>query len=209
VAVNDTFFFTAQGTWQGRNIVHTLHFRQGTVTPVLDPAQELINAWQAACQVAWLGIHPPTYSLVRLTAQRICGSLPLPSRVEEGVGLAGTRTVSTDILPPWMAIAVNESTGRAGRRWHGRFFLTGGEEADVQQENFVAGASAWLGRAQAYVTALGTTFIGDVTTKPWVLVVHSRKEFDTTPGAQCQDTSSAVTSLGIVSRLTTQRSRRA
>lgn len=209
MAVNDTYFFTAQGLWQGRNIVHTLHFRQGDASVTLDPAQELINAWQASSQSAWLAIHPSTYTLVRLTAQRICGSLPLPSRIEEGVGAPGTRVISTDALTPWHAICVNMASGRAGHRWHGRFFVSGGSEGDVSGENFTAGGTAWLGTVSAYVATLTTAFVGDPLTKDWCLVVHSRKHAKENPGLNCQDTSSPVTALSVVTRLTTQRGRRA
>jgi hypothetical protein len=209
VAINDTYFFTVQGTLQGRNIVHTQHFRELAGPIVGNPAADLINAWQAACQTAWLAAHPTNYSLVRITAQRICGSLPLPSRVEEGVGTPGTRVLSGDALPPWLAICVNESTGLAGKRWHGRFFMSGGSEGDVAGETFTPGGTAWLGTVTAYVTALGTRFVNQAVPVNWELVLHSRAEAAQFPAKQCTETSTPVTGLGVVSRLTSQRSRRA
>lgn len=208
MAVNDTYFFTAQGTYQGRNYVHTLHFRQGEVVPPGNPSQALIDAWQTACQSSWLAIHPSGYQLVRLTAQRICGSPPLPSRVEEGVGLPGTRSVVTQLLPPWLAVAVNESTGLAGKSRHGRFFISGGGEADVNGEQLETGAGTWIAAINAYVAALTAFSVGTIATEDWVLVVHSRKLADI-PGTQCNVSSEPVTALGVVARLTTQRSRRA
>ena len=209
MAINDTYFFTCQGTYQGRNYVHTLHFRE-LVGPISgNPAQDLINTWQAACQSAWLGIHPATYTLVRLTAQRICGTKPLPARVEEGVGAVGLRSPSGELLPAWLAIAVNESTGLAGKRWHGRFFISGGAETDINGETLLPGGSTWLQATTTYVSALSTRFVNQAVPLNWDLVVHSRKEFETNPGAQCTETSTSVTGLGIVSRLTSQRSRRA
>jgi hypothetical protein len=208
MAVNDTYFFTAQGLLAGRNYVHTLHFREGLTTPGGNPAQALINEWQAACQTAWLAAHTNAYQLVRLTAQRICGSPPLPSRVEEGVGLVGTRTATGDPLAPWLAIAVNEATGLAGKSRHGRFFMSGGYENDVTGENLVTGANQWVTLATAYVTALTTAFVLPADPFDFELVVHSRKLADI-PGTQCNVSSEPVTTLGLVSRLTTQRSRRA
>lgn len=209
MAINDTYFFTAQGTLGGRNYIHTLHFRE-LVGPISgNPAQDLINTWQAACQTTWMGAHPAAYTLVRLTAQRICGSVPLPSRVEEGVGSAGTRAITGEALPPWLSIAVNESTGLAGKRWHGRFFLSGGMEGDVVGETLLTGAGIWLTTVNAYITALSTRFVNQAVPLNWELVVHSRKQADETPGAQCTQTSTPVTAIGVVARLTTQRSRRA
>lgn len=209
MALNDTFFFTVQGTLAGRNIVHTLHFREWGAPIVGNPAQDLINTWQSSCQTPWLAIYPSAYSLVRITAQRICGSLPLPSRVEEGVGAAGTRTASTDLLAPWLAVAVNESSGLAGKRWHGRFFLSGGIEGDINGETLITSAGFWYQAIVGYVNALTSAFIDPAAPDLWQLVVHSRKEAEEHPTYQCQQTSTPVTSLGIVARLTSQRSRRA
>lgn len=210
MAVNDTYFFTAQGTLGGRSYVHTLHFRE-LVGPITgNPSVDLINTWQAACQTQWLAAHPASYTLVRLTAQRICGSPPLPARVEEGVGAVGSRSpVNTgDLLPPWIAVAVNEATGLAGKSRHGRFFMSGGGESDVNGETLTTGGSTWITAIQNYVTALGTRFVQQAVPLNWDLVVHSRTLADI-PGTQCTVSSEPVTSLGIVSRLTTQRSRRA
>jgi hypothetical protein len=209
LALNDTYFFTCQGTLSGRNYVHTLHFRElaGPITG--NPAQDLINTWQTACQTQWIAAHPPAYTLVRLTAQRICGTLPLPSRVEEGVGAVGVRPIATDLLPPWLAICVNESTGLAGKRWHGRFFISGGAEADIVGETLNTAANTWLATTTAYVAALSTRFVNQAVPLNWELVTHSRMEQKEHPSFQCTQTSTPVTGLGIVTRLTSQRSRRA
>lgn len=209
MALNDTYFFTVQGTLGGRNYVHTLHFREILAAVGVNPSQDLIDTWQSACQAAWLAAHPNGYLLVRLTAQRICGTPPLPSRVEEGVGLTGTRSSGTlgEPLAPWLAIAVNEATGLAGRSRHGRFFMSGGGESDVTGETLTTGGTSWLGYIQAYVNALTTEFIAGPPTA-WQLVVHSPK-LAKVPGTQCNVSSEPVTALGIVSRLTSQRSRRA
>jgi len=210
VAPNETFFFTVQGQYQGRAYVHTLHFREILPSVGVNPAQDLIDKWQSACQTTWLLAHPPSYTMTRLTAQKICGTPPLPARVEEGSGLVGTRNVGTmgELLPGWLSIAVNESTNLAGRRRHGRFFLSGGGENDIIGETLRNSAGDWLPVVTAYVSALSTRFVGPTAPTDWQLVVHSRKEAEI-PGKQCQDSSAPVTALGIVSRLTTQRSRRA
>jgi hypothetical protein len=210
VAINDTYFFTCQGTLSGRNYVHTLHFREGATVPLGNPAQDLINTWQTSCQTPWLAIHPAAYTLVRLTAQKVCGALPLPSRVEEGVGAVGTRVTgsSSGVLAPWLCIAVNEATGLAGKSRHGRFFVSGGYEDDIVGETLATGAGSWLATTQLYLTALTTAFVAPADPFKFTLVVHSRTLADV-PGTQCQNSSEPVTSLGAVARLTTQRSRRA
>lgn len=210
MAINDTYYFTAQGTLGGRSYIHTLHFRELVGPIVGNPSQDLINTWQAACQAQWLAAHPTVYTLVRLTAQRICGSPPLPSRVEEGVGAQGTRTGigQGDPLAQWLSIAVNQSTGLAGKSRHGRFFMSGGFEGDIAGEVLTTGASAWLGVVQAYCTALGTRFVQQAVPLNWDLVVHS-PTIAKIPGTQCTVSSEPVTALGVVSRMTSQRSRRA
>lgn len=208
MALNDTYFFTCQGLLGGRAYHHTLHFRQGAAPIVGNESQHLINEWQATCQVPWLAAHTGAYTLVRLTAQKICGSLPLPSRVEEGVGVTGTRTATGDALAPWLSVCVNEATGLAGKSRHGRFFFSGGHESDVTGEALATGAGTWLTAMTAYVTALTTNFIAPLDPWDWELVVHSRKLADI-PGTQCNVSSEPVTILGLVARLTSQRSRRA
>jgi len=209
MAVNDTFFFSAQGTLQGQIYIHTLNFRE-LVGPVgANPAQHLIDKWQSTCQTPWLGAHGAGYTLTRVTAQKICGTPPLPARVEEGVGAVGTRTSSflVEPLAPWLAVCINESTGLAGKSRHGRFFMSGGGESDISGETLSPAGSQWLSTIQAYCTALKTQFIDGPPTD-WQLVVHSRK-LAAQPGTQCQVSSEPVVSLGINARLTTQRSRRA
>jgi hypothetical protein len=209
MALNDTYFFTAQGSLLGRSYVHTLHFREVVLSVAPNPAQQLIDDWQSGCQAAWLSLHPTWYTLIRLTAQRVCGALPLPARVEEAVGLVGTRGgTGGEGLAPWLSIAVNEATGLAGHSRHGRFFVSGGTENDINGEVLSTGGTSWLGLTQAYCTAVSTKF-GPIAASPdWRLVVHSRKLADV-PGTQCQDSSTPVTSLSPTARLTTQRSRRA
>jgi len=208
MAINDTYFLTVQGTLQGRNYVHTLHFREQTLQVGNSPSQALIDAWQSACQSAWLGIHTNQYSMNRITAQKICGSLPLPSRVEEGASVTGTRSATGDQLPVWLSVCVNEATGLAGRSRHGRFFISGGYETDVNQETLVPGAGSWINAINAYVAALATFSITGGAALDWRLVVHSRKLAEQ-PGTQCNVSSEPVTALGVVGRLTSQRSRRA
>lgn len=209
MALNDTYFLTVQGTLAGQIYIHTLHFREILAPPGLNPSQSLIDRWQTTSQAPWLAAHTAAYTLTRITAQRICGSLPLPARVEEGVGVVGTRSSGTlgDALAPWLSIAVNESTGLAGRSRHGRFFMSGGHEADVQGETLSTGPTTWLGTVTTYVNGLVTSY---VTGPPadWQLVVHSRL-LAQGPSTGCTYSSEPVTSLGVNARLTTQRSRRA
>lgn len=209
MALNDTFFLTVQGMLSGQIYIHTLHFREILAPPALNPAQSLIDKWQSVAQPAWLGAHPAPYTLQRVTAQKICGALPLPARVEEGVNLPGTRStgISGPLLAPWLAVAVNEATGLAGRSRHGRFFMSGGGENDVDGEAISTGAGTWFAGITAYVAALTTAFVAG-TPADWQLVVHSRKLAEV-PGTQCNSSSEPVVALAVGTRLTSQRSRRA
>lgn len=210
MAINDTHFFTVQGLLQGQIYVHTLHFREGVASLGTNPDQNLIDRWQTSSQTAWLNLHGPNYTLTRLTSQRICGSPPLPSRTEESVNTAGVRTVTGlgDPLAPWLCVAVNESSGLAGRSRHGRFFISGGYENDVNADSVSSTAGTWGGLVNSYVTTLMNTYVTGTPPLDWVLVVHSRK-LALVPGSQCTDSSTPVTALAQTGRLTTQRSRRA
>ena len=208
MAINDTYFFTAIGTLQGQSYIHTLHFREGASATGSPVEQHLINLWQSGCQAPWLAAHGASYTLSTLRAQKVCGSLPLPSAVEESVGAVGTRSVTLE-HPPWLACVVQERTGFAGKSYRGRFYMSGFGEGDVTNETFVAGGLEYIGKVQAYADALDTTFMDKIAPFDWQLVVHSRTLAQAVPPPQCTASSSPVTSLNVVTRLTTLRSRRA
>lgn len=210
MALNDTYFFQAHGTLAGQVYIHTLHFREFGSPIVGDPAQSCINAWQAACQTLWLNAHPTTYTLERLTCQRICGSLPLPVPVEESVALPGVRMVGStgELLAPWLALLVTERTALAGKSYRGRFFMSGGGESDISGTTISNGSLQWGDVAQQYVTALTNEFVNPVAPDLWQLVVHSRK-LAAIPGTDCTDSSTPVTTLSRSLTLTSMRSRRA
>jgi len=184
--------------------------REGVDSLGSNADSQLLSRWQTTCQSAWLGCHSAAYNLTRITAQRICGSLPLPARTELSVGQPGTRNVSVqgDPLAPWLSLAVNESTGLAGRSRHGRFFMSGGYEGDVTGESLVVNVNQWNNLVLAYIAALNGAFVTGTPPLDWVLVVHSKK-LAAQPGTQCNQSSTPVTGLSLVARLTTQRSRRA
>jgi len=209
VAINDTSFFKVTGQLRGRQYIHTLHFRHLSV-PVggANPDQVLIDAWQTVAQAAWLQAHTSDYSMQTISAQRICGSPPLPSPTLEASGLTGTRSpASGDPLSPWLCLRANEGTGLAGRSRHGAFFFSGGWELDVNQDVPDPTAGRWLPLAQSYCTALMTGFGPSGSNSDFRLVVHSRK-LASVPGTQCDQASTQVTSLVVTPRLTTNRSRR-
>lgn len=204
VALNDTAELAVIGSRLGQQVIVTHHFRHIT-GPGPQTLQNLIDSWQAVAQVPWLAYQRPDYTLVKLRARHVCGSLPLDATTEETVNLAGTSNVSANPLAPWLAVVVRARTAAAGRSRRGRFFVPLTAEEDVAGEAIVAGTQTLI---QAYVTALQNAFIGvGATNTDWALVVHSRK-LAGIPGTQCQNSSTIVTSLALQTALTSQRSRR-
>ncbi len=203
--INDTFLLQVKNTLSGQAYIHTLHFKTALVGADAGIQQNLIDAWQAAAQTQWLAAHPPAVSLGEITAQRVCGALPLPAATIEAVNLAGTRSTTNmgELAAPWLAALFRERTGLAGRNYAGRGFLAGLGEADFSGNSLV---SAYTTVAQAYLTALAPFLEGGANVD-WDLFVYSRK-LAALPGAQCQTSGAPVTSLSLSNQLTTMRSRR-
>lgn len=201
---NSTAVLAIVGTKLSQTIIVTHHFRNihiGTSHTL----QELIDDWQAACQTQWLAIFQSDYTLTKLVARHVCGTLPLDATVEEAVGSAGTRGAPVNTLAPWFAGVVRERTASAGRSHRGRFFVPVPDEMDVT-EDVLAGTH--VTRVQTYCTALqGLAVDPGASSIKWRLVVHSKK-LASVPGTQCQNSSTLVTSLAVQNVLTTQRSRR-
>lgn len=210
MAVNDVYMLSINGSYQGQEYIHTLHFRQEV--PIGSPElQVLIDSWQAEAQAEWLAIHPSgagNYVLNTITASKVCGSLPLPAPVEEAVGAAGTRLVAAQLLAPWLTLVVNERTAFAGRSYRGRFFLSGAGEDDVAGPSFVTVAGLYYDIVDDYVTALEGAYLPGGSDANWALFVYSPTLADD-PGIQCQNAGADVTSLSASTVLGTLRSRRA
>lgn len=205
MSANDTMELGVFGTLFGQQYLHTIHFRQKPTSGLgAGNEQQLIDAWQAAAQTAWLALHHNTYTLDRIQAKQVCGAQPLRQAGEEGVGLTGTRTLTGESLAPWLSITVTEYSDLAGRSRRGRFFISGMGEVDIVGDVFI---STYRTIVEAYNTALMNAFGPTGANNDFRLVVHSRKL--AVPGVQCQDSSRPVDRLVLRNRLTTQRSRRA
>jgi hypothetical protein len=204
-SINDIYLLQVRGTLLGQQYIHTLHFKSAVVGTDAAIQQDLIDSWQAAAQTAWRAAHPAWYTLSDITAQRVCGSLPLPAETAEVVALAGNRAGgSGDGLAPWLSGLCRERTGFAGRRYAGRFFMSGLQEGDIDGDNLQAG---YVTVMTAYCTALAPFLVGGADAD-WDLFVRSRV-LAAQPGVACQDTGAGVTSVTPSAILTTQKSRRA
>lgn len=204
VATNETAELEVVGTRDSQIQIVTHHFRNIHIaTP--HTLQELIDEWQTTCQAPFLAARQPDYTLTKLVARHVCGSVPLDATQEEAVGLAGTMSAGGAPLAPWFALVVRERTASAGRSRRGRFYFPIDDEAHVTKDTIVGSQTTLI---QAYATALTNLFIsGGSVSVAWRMVVHSRK-LAAVPGAQCQDSSTLVSQLAVQSALTTQRSRR-
>lgn len=204
VATNDTAELALVGSKLGQTVIVTHHFRM-TEVGTGRTLQDLIDKWQAAAQTQWLAALRGDYTLDKIRARHVCGSLPLDATTEEAVGSAGTAAVGGDQVAPWISALVRARTALAGRERRGRFFIPLSDEADFSKDDLQSSA---ITRLQAYVTALQGAFLpGGTQVGFWQMAVHSRK-LASIPGTQCQNSSTVVTSLALQTKLTTQRSRR-
>lgn len=204
VSTNDTAELALVGTRGGQTVICTHHFRM-TEVGTGRTLQDLIDKWQAAAQAAWLAILTSDYTLQKVRARHVCGSVPLDATVEETVNAAGSRGAATAATPPWFALVIRERTASAGRERRGRFYVPVCDEADFAGDTIQAGI---LANYTAYAAALTGAFLpGGSQIGTWQMVVHSRK-LAAVPGTQCQASSTVVTSLPVQAVLTTQRSRR-
>ena len=203
-AINDTFEIALVHTGPGGQIVIvTHHFRMMSGVPVPPVGQSLIDNWQAL-QATWLAVLGPNFTLQRIRARHVCGSIPLDATVEEAVNLLGTRGTAGAGVGAWLAAVCRERTQLAGRSRRGRFFIPVSGESDFTVDQLDA---VFTTPAQAYVTALAARFLsGGASAADWRLVVHSRVLAQ--PGVQCQNSSTLIDNLALQSALTTQRSRR-
>jgi len=204
-SVNDIYLLRVAGTLSGQVILHTLHFKSAVVGTDQTIQQDLIDSWQATSQTPWRDIYGTQYLLDTVSAQRVCGSLPLPAATIETVNLTGGRVsgITGEIAAPWFAGLVRERTGLAGKSYAGRFFTSGMFEGDFSGENIV---NPYLGLVQTYATSLAS-FLVNGADVDWDLFVYSKK-LAGIPGTQCQNAGAGVTSTSVSTRLTTMKSRR-
>lgn len=199
MSANDTVQLSVVGNVSTQQHVHTLHFRQRPISGLgINNEQQLIDAWQAACNVTYLAMFRSFNNPIeRLIARQVCGSVPLRAPIEETVTAGtqpGTKATTGDDMPPWLATVYSVRTALQGKSRRGRFFIGGVSEDEQERGNLNAGA---ITRYQGYATALLAAFGPAGTNADFRLVVHSRKL--ALPGVQCQDSSTETN--GIILRL--------
>jgi hypothetical protein len=166
----------------------------------------LIDAWQAGCQNLWLAAHTNDYSLRSIRCRQANASASTASFAEESFSTAptGSRANPTgQALAPWLCVCVTEYTSLASRRARGRFFVSGGWEADLNQDNWEA---AYMTLVTAYADSLLSVFGPLGTNTNFDLVVWSRLDAGDppiNPGAARE-----VNRVVVRPQLSTQRSRR-
>jgi len=99
---------------------------------------------------------------------------------------------------------VRERTGLAGRRYAGRFYISGITEGDLDVDTV---NTTYMGLVTAYCTAL-SSFLAGGSNQDWDLFVWSKAYQLENPGAPCQSTGARVTSVAGSAIVTTQKSRR-
>lgn len=205
--LNDTAQLSVIGSVAGQQHIHTLHFRLLDATSTnLEPS--LIDSWQAACRTTFRGLFGTADSPCQLyRAQQVCGSLPLRAPAEEAEvspNIAGSLTLTTDQLAPWLAAVISWRTAFAGRSRRGRNYFGG------MSEEMVVGStihSTQLARLAAYRDAVLGEFGPSGASLNYRLVVHSRKIADT--GVDCTASSTAITSGLVRDQLASMKSRKA
>lgn len=209
MAINDTTRLIVRGRTEGQTHLHTLSFRQVSL-PAGVPEQDLIDDWRANLLTPYRAVWPSfnTLAVLTVSAQHICGTIPLRATIEAaepGATQPGTRTTSTEALAPWLSTRTRLLTAFSGRERRGQFFIGCLVEADVIVATLQASVMTPLA---AYAAALIARYGPSGTSTNWRLVVHSRK-LASVPGTACQDSSTLVTSALATNVLTSQRSRRA
>jgi hypothetical protein len=209
MAVNDTIELAVQGVVGGQQHVHTLHFRYQEVSGT---ESGLIAAWKAACLASYRAMFSTLDTPATLIrAAQVCGTLPLRAPSEDASGpAAGTRAITADPLPTWVAQVVSERTALAGRSHRGRFFMGGLYEVDSSgtDGNTVPVGNQRAILIQTYLDALlGAFQLTSGTNTTYKLVVHSRT-LAAIIGTQCQNSSTPVTGLIRRDLLGSMRSRK-
>ena len=207
--INDTVELSVAGLVGGQTHVHTLHFRYKRVS---SSEAGLITDWKGSCLTTYRAMFSTLDTpATLLKAAQVCGSVPLRAPGEDASGpAAGTRAITADPLPTWVAQVVSERTALAGRSRRGRFFMGGLYEVDSSGTN---GNSVPVGNQrsiliQAYLDTLLAQFVtGGGANLDYGLVVHSRL-LAAVPGTACQDSSTSVTGLIRRDLLGSMRSRR-
>lgn len=179
MAIDDTWQIRLKGQLLGEQYQVGHYVRQLDNPPGSD-WQHLSDQWQAACQTQWLAAHHPAYSLDVIEVQPVVsGGVYLRDASQDfGVHLPGTRdTHGSELEPSWLCQVVTVRSGRAGKRFRGRFFVSNLSEEDVSHNDVVNGAGLASNTLDAYITALKGMFVGPTATSSyWKMVVFSKKQ---------------------------------
>lgn len=129
MAAEDVLSLRVVGRYQDQNIVNTLHYvidEQGETEA--DICEVLIDEWDTAMQVLWLGRHIDTYELVGLKAFRETGVAKTPAF--KLIGNNGS-VVGEEVLAA-VCRTVTLYTESAKHRRHGRVMLSGTDTAMIR-----------------------------------------------------------------------------
>lgn len=207
MSLNDTAQLVVQGTVAGQLHLHTLHFRELDATGT-NQEPGIIDEWQANCRTAFRGLFGTGDSPAQLyRCSQVCGSIPLRAPAEEAEvspNIAGTLTLTTDQLPPWLAAVISWRTASAGRSRRGRNYFGGMSEEMINGDLI---HSTQQTRLAAYRDALLAQFGPSGASVNYKLVVHSHAL--ALPGVQCQNSSTLITSGLVRTFVATMKSRKA
>lgn len=193
------------GQLQSQIYVHTGHYAVKNAIGEPTP-QSLIDEWQAAAQVAWLACHHPSYRMTSLRVRQVVrrgeqGEFAEEQSPPTAVGSRSSAGVLA--LAPWLTVTVTERSAFTGRRARGRFYVSGGAEADLTADVW---ESTYLALITSYCNALNAAFGPLGTSGDWKRVVFSPTAYRA--GAAAIAATRDVTSYVVRPQLSTQRSRR-
>lgn len=192
--------------------VTTHHFRGVGGPQDLDA---LISRWALYCESSWLAIHPPEYVLAELSAIEQPGpGDAAASSVAYFPGTPGTREHVSEVAPPMLVLWSTTRTRKIGKRYRGRYAISGAVENDFTGRDLAAGPAFWQAKIAAYNANLLGYFREDTTTtgNVWDLVVYSRKRDSLgglldVGGVSTRDACEPVTDIAVRPQLRSLRSR--
>lgn len=204
MTIGDVWQLAIKGTCLSQEHLHTLHFRALT-TPANSAA--LVSEWQAGARTSYRGLFGTgDLPVVTYTCRQVCGTPPFAASTEatEGGGTqAGTRSLSGDGAPSWLARCISWRSAYAGRRFRGRSYIGGMFESMMNGNDLVSGELTLM---DAYVSAMLATFGGSGTSANWVFCVYSQVARD--GGATCPTAASQVAAGISRSAIASMRSRK-
>jgi hypothetical protein len=184
---SDIYELAIQGSLQGQQVVTTHHFRQLVADAALgytpDPEVDLQRSWQDHGHGEWMAMMPSAsgatggYTLDQLTIRRVVPyGQPTPAAQLFPYSDVGLRGGGGDSEPPFVVAHCSVRTALAGRRYRGRFFVSGLLDTDHHGEALVGGDTTFLSHLLEYCggTGLGAFLPGGVSTD-WRIGVWSRR----------------------------------